>query len=642
VSVRFLTQTAAFGVLLLVTASAGEAQYSQGTEVNTTVETNLDQGRFRQPLPFDVPFYVAAPIENDVAEVQGKYARRHDMTCEVALSGILTQPSLSTFAAPPPPPPVPPVAPVVGGVSVAPVNAAAAAAAAAAAKKVPPARGSIPGWLGYANLFVNDMGVRLFELSVPPLKPRKDYCFQFVVRKKTDPVTARAIVATALDQELREVPDTVAITRTEDYEAFRQRVLNEIDRKLVEKQNESPQFRLVLEVPDNSFFNGTVPTSDIGLTYRTQFTRVVQAQRNKAEAASDFTANATVAAGVLGGLATQASTIALMSALRASSTDPLIAPRLSALGSILELGTANLSSFALGMSNEIPDSLLDYTTTWNPAVADARVQVLDARIKELAELRQLAILLAADRGLRTIAGVEPAAAGAAANPNALLPADLNTVANLARQAVNFVTSARADAVDLRDALLERTAAIVAMAEQVGADLERVVRFTGTTTADWRTRATAYMSADVGLAYSKGIQSFFFYLGANIYLGPVNKKATLSLREDGVRSSIRKRLAVMFGIPMNPFEETQQTNSLNDPRGIELKGVIGSRPVLFGAGIRLTELVRFTAGTVIFKVRDPNPLVVDERLRRSAFFSISVDWDLRGSFGALVGTKPPTP
>jgi hypothetical protein len=98
--VRACTRTAALALALTAaTSSIGEAQYSQGMEVGTVVETSLDQGRFRQALPFDVPFYVQAPIDNDVAEVQGKYARRHDSTCEQAVSddAIPTQPPLSDF-----------------------------------------------------------------------------------------------------------------------------------------------------------------------------------------------------------------------------------------------------------------------------------------------------------------------------------------------------------------------------------------------------------------------------------------------------------------------------------------------------------------------------------------------------------------
>jgi hypothetical protein len=619
VSVRFLTQTAAVAVVLLAHASICAAQYSQGMEVNTTVETTLEQGRFRQPLPFDVPFYIQAPIDNDVEEVQGKYARRHDLTCEMALREIPTQPSLTSFLRTSPP---------VGSVPT------------TTAEPQPPERGSILGWLGYANIFVTEKGLRVFELGVPALKPRKDYCFQFVLRKKTDPATARAIVARALDLELRRIIDETGISDDAGYDNFRQRVLDEIDAHLAREQTENPAFRLVLDVPPNSFFSRTAKATDILQRYRNQFGAVVQAQANRRNAATNFGTNVAPAVNALTTLLENPRTSTLIAALEANNLDPLISARLTAIGTALALDGRSASEYAFGTDAAVPDSLLDYASTWNPAVVNARVRVLEKRVRELTEFAGLAGQLVTNQALQRAAGLA-AAPGAPPAPGALSENDLKEISAQAGRAVIAMRVAHGLIVRLETLLTARTAAIAVMAEQVGAELERVVRFTGTTTADWRTRATAYMSADVGLAYSKGIQSFFFYLGANIYLGPVNKKATLSLREDGLRSSIRKRLAVMFGIPVNPFDETKDPTSLNDPRGIQLDGVIGARPVLLGAGIRLTELVRLTGGTVIFKVRDPNPLVVDAQLRRAGFISISVDWDLRGSFSALVGNRPPS-
>jgi hypothetical protein len=119
---------------------------------------------------------------------------------------------------------------------------------------------------------------------------------------------------------------------------------------------------------------------------------------------------------------------------------------------------------------------------------------------------------------------------------------------------------------------------------------------------------------------------------------VNKKAPLSFREDGFATSMRKRFAVMLGIPINGFDDTA-TTTLTSGAGVRLDGVIGSRPLLLGAGFRINDFVRFTGGSVFFKVPDPNPLVSDPKTRHSAFFAISVDWDVRGMFGGLSGQTP---
>jgi hypothetical protein len=595
-----------------------EAQFSPGLDPGTVVETQLEQGRFRNPLPFDVQFFIQAPIDDDIEEVQGKYARRRDAaSCESLLADIPTQPPLSSFAPPPPAPP-------------------AARRVATEKPPQPPARGTIRGWLGYANLFENAMGTRVFELSVPPLSPRRDYCFQFVLRTKTDPATAREIVATALDQALQALPDETAIARDKAYDDFRNRVLDEIDRVLADKER-ATGLRLVLDVPSNSFFSRNA-AENVRLSYRTQFAAVVQAQANRRNAIGDFSTNSAAAAEALRVFVTDARTQRLTVAVQANSFDPLIVPRVTALGLSLTLAGRDLTSIALGTDPEVAASLVDYSTTWDPAAIDARVGLLDARIRELTEFRQLARQLIDNETLRRAAGVQPAAAGAPDNPNALTTDDLNEIVRLATGAITSLTVARSNLARLQNLLRTRSAGIRAMAEQVGAELEKVVRFTGTTTTDWRTRATAYISADVGLAYSPEIDSFFFYFGTNIYLGPVNKKAPLSYRDDGW-GTIRKRLALTFGIPLNPFEQNQ-TVTLTDPQGGQLDGVIGSRPLLVGIGWRLTDILRLTGGSVIFNVRDPNPLIDDKQLRRSGFIALSVDWDIKSTFSGLVGTTPP--
>ncbi len=39
-------------------------------------------------------------------------------------------------------------------------------------------------------------------------------------------------------------------------------------------------------------------------------------------------------------------------------------------------------------------------------------------------------------------------------------------------------------------------------------------------------------------------------------------------------------------------------------------------------------MRFNAGVIFFKVKDPNPVVTDQRLRRDLFIDLSVDLDVQ--------------
>src|SRR5262249_45263602 len=180
--------------------------------------------------------------------------------------------------------------------------------------------------------------------------------------------------------------------------------------------------------------------------------------------------------------------------------------------------------------------------------------------------------------------------------------------------------------------------IATFASRFAAELVDVIEVDGDTTATWDTRARSYVSADVGVAWSRPIDSFFFYVGANFYFGPVNKKAPLRWSDPG---NFRKRVALMAAIPINAFDETQTVNTLSSS-GVTLKGVLGDRPILLGAGLRLNDLVRASGGAVFFRVQNPNPLIATDRVDYSWFVAFSIDWDLRGMFAALGPSMPPAP
>ena len=241
--------------------------------------------------------------------------------------------------------------------------------------------------------------------------------------------------------------------------------------------------------------------------------------------------------------------------------------------------------------------------------------------------------------LRQALGIDQPPAPAPVNPLALSPAQLAQIGKLADGARTALTLVRGTLTFMRNVLTDRSNALRAMAEQVFAEWARVVSFDGSSRAEWETNARSYLSPDIGVAYSRGIESFFFYFGVNFYFGPVNRRGPLSWRDDGLWTSLRKRLAVLMGIPFNALADDPNADQFGNAP-VHLDGVIGGRPLLIGGGLRLTELIRVTGGSVIFRVRDPNPLITDSHVRRSAFVSVSVDWDLRNVFGPLLGTTPP--
>ena len=124
------------------------------------------------------------------------------------------------------------------------------------------------------------------------------------------------------------------------------------------------------------------------------------------------------------------------------------------------------------------------------------------------------------------------------------------VGDLADEAAESFQAARNSLEQIQMAIVERQKAIVAMTAQMSGVASELVPFRGNTTSNYETRAAQYISADIGLARAQAIDSTFFYLGTNIYTGPVNKKAPLAWSDQ----SFRKRFAFLFAIPLNPFSD----------------------------------------------------------------------------------------
>ena len=147
----------------------------------------------------------------------------------------------------------------------------------------------------------------------------------------------------------------------------------------------------------------------------------------------------------------------------------------------------------------------------------------------------------------------------------------------------------------------------------------------TTAGSAATRRTWYLAMDTGIAVAPAISEVFPYMGTAMFFRPVNKKVP--------PSSIGTRFSLLFGF----------TWTANLQKTGERKALFGDNAtVLFGAGFRLTEWLRLTAGGVLFKAVNPNPLLNEDQLKITPFISMSADIDaadlLKSVFGA--NAKPP--
>lgn len=133
----------------------------------------------------------------------------------------------------------------------------------------------------------------------------------------------------------------------------------------------------------------------------------------------------------------------------------------------------------------------------------------------------------------------------------------------------------------------------------------------------------YVSLDAGIAYPWQLENMVFYAGTNIYFRPVNKKAPLG-------RSFLSRVAMTIGI----------TTTVQDSRrrAEDLRTATSSNPttnsLLLGVGLRVTPSLRISAGALIFKETDPNPLITERSVAATPFAAFSIDVDLGNLFKGL--------
>lgn len=163
---------------------------------------------------------------------------------------------------------------------------------------------------------------------------------------------------------------------------------------------------------------------------------------------------------------------------------------------------------------------------------------------------------------------------------------------------------------------------------------------GSTTAAFEVRANWYMTMDLGAAWSPDIEDIFTYAGTNIYFRPVNKKAPLrwsDFRWGQWRSELMKRLSLTIGVVLNELERDGQFQGLSQENLTQ--GLIADKPMIAAGGLRLSDFFRVSAGVLVFKDRNPDPLLDESRLAWSPLVSFSIDWDVRDSLRNRLLQRP---
>jgi hypothetical protein len=174
--------------------------------------------------------------------------------------------------------------------------------------------------------------------------------------------------------------------------------------------------------------------------------------------------------------------------------------------------------------------------------------------------------------------------------------------------------------DLQTALVERATALNALAEIVRAEATQVEVVDGSTTGNFETTQSNYISADAGLVFAPQLSKGVSYVGMNFYFRPVNKDADLAQF-----GSFSRRFAVTLGLTVQSVADggggTLQTR----------KDLFGSQSLILGAGLRVTNSFRLSTGAVVFEKKDRNPLISKYSLATTYYFALSFDLNVAKAF-----------
>jgi hypothetical protein len=197
------------------------------------------------------------------------------------------------------------------------------------------------------------------------------------------------------------------------------------------------------------------------------------------------------------------------------------------------------------------------------------------------------------------------------------------------RAANLAFALSGLAENLQTALIERSAALDQLADKVRIEAAGVGVVDGSTTGNFATSQTNYISADAGLVFAPELKTGVTYVGMNFYWRPVNKDANLS-QLGNFRQTFTRRFSNTLGLTVQSLADggsgTAQTR----------KDLFGSQSLILGAGVRITNSFRFSGGAVVFRKRDRNPLVSSYSLTTTYYLSLSFDLNVAKAFQGGLG------
>jgi hypothetical protein len=446
-----------------------------------------------------------------------------------------------------------------------------------------------------------------FRVLAPPLEAENFYQFKFAFEKKVTPEEAEAFaqkVQEIIDPILWGDPRTGAILPLVSDQLTDQE-LEAIRKQLIEALKQATGADVF---PEGTLFSEKTPTTAV----RNEFNRLLRPVRNAqsqidstAETYKDAVSNLNA---LLQGLRKNATLPALRDALAArGAADPTAQDRADDVTAALAVANAPV---LLQRDRQSPASLAAFLQKSTAYFSDAAAKV--AKLRAL-----LGKLTAPDGSPQPF--VKPMV-----DSGQLTPGDVSKLAAMAqdREAVGAVDLTMKGVAgntlpNLQNALDRRAQAVLTVAASYKTQVQDMIVVAGSTTGSFQTQSNNYISADTGVACAPQLSSCSTYVGTNLYFRPVNKAAPLSqFGPFFSKASLARRVSVTLGLTAQGIGDGKTRDDL-----------FGSQSLVLGLGARLTNSVRFTAGSLVFKELSPNPLSTETKLTTTYFVSFSFDIDV---------------
>lgn len=134
----------------------------------------------------------------------------------------------------------------------------------------------------------------------------------------------------------------------------------------------------------------------------------------------------------------------------------------------------------------------------------------------------------------------------------------------------------------------------------------------------------YMAADIGMAYVPGIDQFVYFSHASIYLRPIKRSIPLNMYSGC--DWYLNRISLDLGITLNSIAiENQRTGFGFSNTSDATKGL------MIGAGFRVLTFAKVNGGAMIYRTKDPNPLINTYSHKASFYFGLSLDVSVYDAF-----------